>query len=101
MTNSSLDNVNELLRLEYGDKGRLEDIKRRLGNGQILYNSDNNYLQQLLNLHEGEIHKKNGSTYLKSTPKLELSKKSSEKKKVRIAVGIIILGTLVLYLGWF
>ena len=58
MTNSSLDNVNELLRLEYGDKGRLEDIKRRLGNGQILYNSDNNYLQQLLNRHEGEIHKK-------------------------------------------
>ena len=58
MTNSSLDNVNELLRLEYGDKGRLEDIKRRLGNGQILYNSDNNYLEQLLNQHEGEIHKK-------------------------------------------
>ena len=58
MTNSSLDNVNELLRLEYGDKGRLEDIKRRLGNGQILYNSDNNYLEQLLNRHEGEIHKK-------------------------------------------
>jgi hypothetical protein len=58
MTNSSLDNVNELLRLEYGDKGRLENIKRRLGNGQILYNSDNNYLEQLLNLHEGEIHKK-------------------------------------------
>ena len=56
MTNSSLDNVNELLRLEYGDKGRLEDIKRRLGNGQILYNSDNNYLEQLLNRHEGEIH---------------------------------------------
>ena len=58
MTNSSLDNVNELLRLEYGDKGRLEDIKRRLGNGQILYNSDNNYLQQLLNRYEGKIHKK-------------------------------------------
>ena len=58
MTNSSLDNVNELLRLEYGDKCRLEDIKRRLGNGQILYNSDNNYLEQLLNRYEGEIHKK-------------------------------------------
>jgi hypothetical protein len=36
----------------------LEDIKRRLGNGQILYNSDNNYLEQLLNWHEGEINKK-------------------------------------------
>jgi hypothetical protein len=58
MTNSSVDNVNELLRLEYGDKGRLEDIKRRLGNGQTLYNSDNNYLEQLLNRYEGEIHKK-------------------------------------------
>ena len=58
MTNLSLDNVNELLRLEYDDKGRLEDIKRRLGNGQILYNSDNNYLEQLLNRYEGEIHKK-------------------------------------------
>jgi hypothetical protein len=101
MTNSSLDNVNELLRLEYGDKGRLEDIKRRLGNGQILYNSDNNYLQQLVNLHDGEIHKKNGSTYLKSTPKPVLSKKSSKKKKTGIALGVIILGVLAIYLGMF
>ncbi len=101
MTNSSLDNVNELLRLEYGDKGRLEDIKRRLGNGQILYNSDNNYLQQLLNRHEGEIHKKNGSTYLKSTPKPVLSKKSSKKKKTGIIFGVIILGVLAIYLGMF
>ena len=42
MTNSSLDNVNELLRLDYGDEYRLKDIRRRLDNGQILYNSDNN-----------------------------------------------------------
>ena len=35
MTNSSLDNVNELLRLEYGDKYRLKDIRQRLDNGQI------------------------------------------------------------------
>ena len=101
MTNSSLDNVNELLRLEYGDKGRLEDIKRRLGNGQILYNSDNNYLQQLLNRYEGEIHKKNGSAYLKSTPKPVLSKKSSKKKKTGIIFGVIILGVLAIYLRMF
>ena len=55
MTNSSLDNVNELLRLEYGDKGRLEDIKQRLGNGQILYNSDNNVFYRSYGAFMGDI----------------------------------------------
>jgi hypothetical protein len=97
MTNSSLDNVNELLRLDYGDKYRLEDIKRRLDNGQVLYNSDNNYLQQLVNLYDGEIHKKIGSTYLKQTLEPSLTKKKSNKKKKReITLGVTILLFLVI-----
>jgi hypothetical protein len=44
---------------------------------------------------------KNGSTYLKLTPKPVLSKKSSKKKKIGIIFGVIILGVLFLYLGWF
>ena len=97
MTNSSLDNVNELLRLEYGDKYRLKDIRRRLDNGQILYNSDNNYLQQLVNLYDGEIHKKIGSTYLKQTLEPSLTKKkSSKKEKIGITFGLTILLFLVL-----
>jgi len=100
MTNSSLDNVNELLRLEYADKGRLEDIKRRLENGQTLYNSDNNYLQQLVNRYDGEIYKKNGSTYLKPTLKPSLLKKKS-KKKIVITFGVIILATIFLYILGF
>jgi hypothetical protein len=81
MTNSSLDNVNELLRLEYGDKGRLEDIKRRLGNGQILYNSDNNYLEQLLNQHEGEIHKKTVRHISNQLQKLYYQKNQVKRKR--------------------
>jgi len=79
VVNSSLDNVNELLRLVYGDKSRLEDIKRRLENGQVLYNSDDNYLQQLVNQHSGEIQKWIGSTYLKPKSKHEPTPKSSNK----------------------
>ena len=100
MTNSSLDNVNELLRLEYGDKYRLEDIRRRLENGQTLYNSDNNYLQQLVNRYDGEIHKKNGSIYLKPTLKPSLLKKKS-KKNIVITFGVIILATIFLYILGF
>ena len=95
MTNSSLDNVNELLRLDYGDKYRLEDIKRRLDNEQVLYNSDNNYLQQLVNLYDREIHKKIGSTYLKQTLEPSLTKKKSNKKK-GITLGVTILLFLVI-----
>ena len=98
MTNSSLDNVNELLRLEYGDKYRLEDIKRRLDNRQILYNSDNNYLQQLVNRYGGEIHKKIGSTYLTQTLEPSLTKKKpSKNKKIGITFGLTILLFLILY----
>jgi hypothetical protein len=50
---------------------------------------------------KGKFIKKNGSTYLKSTPKPVLSKKSSKKKKIGIALGVIILGILAIYLGMF
>ena len=60
--NSSLDNVYELLRLEYGDAYRLENLKKRLESGAILYASDNDYLQKLVYQHRGKIqvaeHKK-------------------------------------------
>jgi hypothetical protein len=55
--NSSLDNVYEILRLGYGDTYRLEDIKKRLENGKILYVSDNDYLQKLVYQYCGEIQK--------------------------------------------
>jgi len=113
VVNSSLDNVNELLRLAYGDKPRLEDIKRRLENGQVLYNSDNNYLQQLVNQYGGEIQKMLGSTYLKLKPKHEPTPKSSNKmvKPTTIlllisAVGVTVIGLLFFipimqsYLTW-
>ena len=55
--NSSLDNVDELLRLGYGDEYRLENLKKRLESGSILYASDNDYLQKLVNQYSGEIQK--------------------------------------------
>ena len=55
--NSSLDNVYELLRLGYGDAYRLENLKKRLESGAILYASDNDYLQKLVNQYSGEIQK--------------------------------------------
>ena len=55
MVNSLLDDVNELLRLSYGDENRLEDIKRRLEDGLTIYNSDINYLKKLVENHKDEI----------------------------------------------
>jgi len=100
VVNSSLDNVNELLRLVYGDKPRLDDIKQRLENGQILYNSDNNYLQQLVNQHGGEIQKRIGSTYLKPKLKHEPTPKSSNKivKPTTILLSISAVGVTALAL---
>jgi hypothetical protein len=57
MVNSLLDDVNKLLRSVYGDKGRLEDIKERLEKGRTLYNSDNNYLEKLMDEHDNKIQK--------------------------------------------
>jgi hypothetical protein len=57
VVNSSLDNVNKLLQFGFGDKGRLEDLEQRLRNGRTLYNSDIQYLQKLVNLHDAEIQK--------------------------------------------
>ena len=112
MVNSPLDNVNELLRLVYGDKGRLEDIKRRLEHDQTLYNSDIEYLQKLVNQYGGEIQKIMGSKTSEPQPepqskpqpepqpepqsKPQPKKKSSKKKKVGIAFGVIILLFFVL-----
>ena len=55
MVNSLLDDVNELLRLSYGDENRLQDIKRRLEDGLTVYNSDINYLKKLVEQHKDEI----------------------------------------------
>ena len=95
--NSSLDNVNELLRLGYGDTYRLNDIKQRLENGKVLYASDSNYLQKLGYRYRGEIqkvveHKKPEPTVVDESkvlppkkdpnentpPKLEINKKQTK-----------------------
>jgi hypothetical protein len=105
VVNSSLDNVNELLRLVCGDKPRLEDIQRRLENGQTLYNSDNNYLQQLVNQHGGEIQKIIGSTYLKPKhepthePTPQLSNKM--EKSITILFSISSVGVTAIALLFF
>ena len=103
MVNSSLDNVNELLRLVYGDKSRLEDIKRRLENKQVLYNSDDNYLQQLVNQHSGEIQKMIGSTYIKPKQKHESTPKSSNKmvKPTTILFSISVVAVTAIALLFF
>tara|TARA_B110000495_G_scaffold194901_1_gene201816 strand:+ start:126 stop:935 length:810 start_codon:yes stop_codon:yes gene_type:complete len=68
VVNSSLDNVNELLRLGYGDKARLEEIKERLEKGRTLYNSDNNYLQKLMDEHGNKIQKVTESKNVEPQP---------------------------------
>ena len=107
MVNSPLDNVNELLRLGYGDTYRLEDIKQRLANGKVLYASDNDYLQKLVYQYRGEIqkvveHKKPEPTLEPQReptpePKREPQpkKKSSKKKKLGIFIGAVVF----LYFG--
>ena len=55
--NTSLDNVNELLRLKCGDTYRLEHIKQTLENNTLLYISDKNYLQKLVEQHHDQIKK--------------------------------------------
>ena len=57
MVNSSLDKVNELLKLMSGDTARLEEMKERLEKGKTLFNSDNNYLQKLIDGHGNKIQK--------------------------------------------
>lgn len=48
---SDLDSVNELIKLGKGDKGRLEHIKNSLDSNKTLFDSDRDYLQQLINEH--------------------------------------------------
>ena len=69
MVNSSLDKVNELLKLMSGDTARLEEIKKRLEKGKTLFNSDENYLQKLMDKHRNEIKK----TSAKSNPIIDKS----------------------------
>lgn len=47
MSDDLLEDVNRLLNLGVGDKGRLEHIKDSLQNNKILYDSDKEYLQKL------------------------------------------------------
>ena len=83
---SSLDNVYELLRLGYGDTYRLNDIKQRLANGQVLYDSDNDYLQKLVYQYRGEIqkvveHKKPEPTVVNESEALPSKKDPNENVK--------------------
>jgi|SaaInlV_165m_DNA_2_1040747.scaffolds.fasta_scaffold41059_1 hypothetical protein len=72
---SSLHNVNELLRLMYGDKNRLEELKLRIENGRTLYISDNNYLKKLVNKHQGEFQKYIESEKIQKTINVSIAAK--------------------------
>lgn len=49
MTSTSIDDVIKLLEMKKGDIGRLEHIKKTLEENKIVYNSDREYLQKLVN----------------------------------------------------
>ncbi|MBT6647283.1 MAG: hypothetical protein HOB51_07185 [Thaumarchaeota archaeon] len=125
MANSLLDDVNELLRLSYGDENRLEDIKRRLEDGLTIYSSDINYLKKLVENHKDEIQENTGSKNNEPEPEPEpyeqyqpepdpvlrvessgfsnddksiFPEEQSETKKTAKTAGVIILSTLVLIL---
>ena len=78
MVNSSLDKVNELLKLMSGDTARLEEIKKRLEKGKTLFNSDENYLQKLMDKHRNEIKK----TSVKSKPVIHKSDSANKDDKL-------------------
>ena len=59
----------------HGDKGRLEDLKRRLENGRTVYISDNNFLKKLVNQHQVEIQKVIESEKIKKTSKCSITTK--------------------------
>jgi len=117
--NSTLDNVNELLRLGYGDTYRLENIKQRLANGKVLYASDNDYLQKVVSQYRGEIqkvgeHKKREPTpepkhvptpEPKSEPTTSKNKSVGNKKNIFIVVGglaiLAVIGGAVVMSGGF
>ncbi len=62
---SHLDDVNELLKLNYGNSIRLEHIKKTLESGKILYVSDRTYIEKLveehLEYHSGKRFQKSNS----------------------------------------
>ena len=117
--NSTLDNVNELLRLGYGDTYRLENIKKKFESGGILYASDNDYLQKLVHQYRGEIqkvgeHKKREPTpepkhvptpEPKSEPTTSKNKSVGNKKNIFIVVGVLailaVIGGAVVMSGGF
>ena len=117
--NSTLDNVNELLRLGYGDTYRLENIKQRLANGKVLYASDNDYLQKVVSQYRGEIqkvgeHKKREPTpepkhvptpEPKSEPTTSKNKSVGNKKNIFIVIGVlailVVIGGAVVMSGGF
>ncbi|MFQ5439905.1 MAG: DoxX family protein [Nitrosopumilaceae archaeon] len=49
--NEILENVKKLLKLDVGDRGRLEYILETLSNGKELFTSDKNYLENLIEKH--------------------------------------------------
>ena len=63
--NSFLDDVNALLKLNYGNSIRLEHIKKTLESGKILYVSDRTYVEKLieehLEYHSGKRFQKSNS----------------------------------------
>lgn len=108
MVNSLLDDVNELLRLSYGDENRLEDIKRRLEDGLTIYNSDINYLKKLVEQHKNEIQETAESESTTTEPELlpvddeleeleeeETQKKHSGSNLKKMGFGILVTAAVI------
>lgn len=71
MTSDLLDKIQQLINTGIGDKSRLEHIISTIKNGKSLYNSDQNYLNNLLKKQEEKIGY--------SEPKKEIEDKSPVK----------------------
>ena len=88
---SLLDDVNELLKLNYGNSIRLEHIKETLELGKILYISDRTYAEKLveehLEYHSGERFQKNNS-YDYPEYSNRLKETISEKKSLSSRIDI-------------
>ncbi len=83
--NSLLDDVNALLKLNQGNKIRLEHIKKTLESKKVLYISDSKYLRELtkefLENFEGKrLTKFNSYDYPEYANRLDLSKDTPESK---------------------
>jgi hypothetical protein len=83
--NSLLDDVNAILKLNQGNKIRLEHIKKTLESKKVLYISDSKYLRELtkefLENFEGKrLTKFNSYDYPEYANRLDISKDTSESK---------------------